>query len=189
MTRRSCWIRSPAKSRAYRQCGNGTSSSALIGEEKGRLFGALAKGGGSTASRYFGKTLEELDADFTFQTAELSLLSMLGMLACTEAAVRIDFIERVSNRKKDDVSRGFRDAFKEQGERIRLEEDILDLWREHGNAGIRRAVQEFKGALPLRNWLAHGCYWKPRLGRAAGYDPVDVFDICHELLRAAGLMP
>lgn len=159
----------------------------LIGEEKSRLFGALARGESPAVSRYFGKTPEELAADFAFQTAELSLLSMLGMLACTEAALRVDFIERISYRKRDEVSRGFRDAFREQGEKIRFEEDILDVWREHGNAGVNRAVQEFKGALNLRHWLAHGRYWKPKLGRAAGYDPVDVFDICWELLHATGL--
>ena len=72
---------------------------ALIGEEKGRVWDALARGAG-VAPRYFGRTREELDAEFTFQTAELNFLSMLGMLACTEAALRIDFIERVSYREK-----------------------------------------------------------------------------------------
>jgi hypothetical protein len=162
---------------------------ALIGEEKSRLFGVLARGESPAVSRYFGKTPEELDADFAFQTAELSLLSMLGMFACTEAALRVDFIERVSYRNKDQVSRGFRDAFKERGERIRLEEDILDVWWEHGNDGISRAVSEFKGALNLRHCLAHGSYWKPKLGRAAGYAPVDVFEICRKLLQAIGLTP
>ena len=56
----------------------------LIGEEKSRLFGALARGESLVESRYFGKTREELDADFAFQIAELSLLGIFGMLACTE---------------------------------------------------------------------------------------------------------
>jgi hypothetical protein len=160
---------------------------ALIGEEKSRVLDALAKGEGPAAPRYFGKTRQELDADFAFQVAELGLLSMLAMLACTEAALRGDFIVRVSDKKKDEVSRGFRDAFKQRGKRIRrvrLEEDILDVWGDRADAGSRRAVGEFKGALNLRHWLAHGRYWKPKLGRAAGYDPADVFDICQELLQA-----
>jgi hypothetical protein len=161
----------------------------LIGEERSRLFAALARGESPAESRYFGKTREELDADLAFQTAELSLLSMFGMLACTEAALQVDFIVRVGNREKDEVSRGFRDASKEQGGRIRLEEDILDVWREHGEARIKSAVQAFKGALNLRHWLAHGRYWKPKLGRAAGYVPADVFGICSELLQAIGLTP
>jgi len=162
---------------------------ALIGEEKSRLLGALARGDSPAESRYFGKTQEELVSDFAFQTEELDRLSMLGMLACTEATLRVDFIKRVSYKTKDEASRRFQDAAKERANRIRLEEDILDVWREQRIAGIRRAVSGFKGALNLRHWLAHGRYWKPKLGRAAGYDPVDVFDICRELLEAIGLTP
>ena len=161
----------------------------LIGEEKSRLFSAFARSESRAESRYYGKTREELDADFSFQAAELGLLSMFGMLACTEAALRIDFIVRVSNREKDEVSRRFRIVSKEQGKRVRLEEDILDVWREHGEITIKSAVQGFKGVLNLRDWLAHGRYWKPKLGRVAGYDAVDVFDICNALLQAIGLTP
>ena len=162
---------------------------ALIGEERSRLFAALARGEGPTEPRYFAKNQEELASDFAFQAAELDLLSILGMLACAEAALRVDFIKRVSYRKKDDVSRRFQDSDKERANQIRLEEDILDVWREQGIAGIKKAVSDFKGALTLRHWLAHGRYWKPKLGRAGGYDPGDVFSICDELLRAVGLMP
>jgi hypothetical protein len=161
----------------------------LIGEEKSRLFGALARGERLTESRYFGKTLEELDADFAFQTAELGLLSEFAMFACTEAALRVDFIVRVKDRQKDEVSRGFRNASKKRGKKIRLEEDILDVWREHGVVRIKNAVREFKGALNLRDWLAHGRYWTPKLGRVAGYDATVVLGICSELLQAIGLPP
>ena len=164
---------------------------ALIGEEKSRVLDALAAGTSLTASRYFGATRDELLDDFKYQIAELDRMVMLGMLACTEAALRVDFIERVMNKKKDDVSRAFWDTYKRQGiDKIRFEEDILDSWRDRGQAArIKSAVGEFKGALNLRNWLAHGRYWKPKLGRAAGYDPVDTFDICKDLLQAVGAMP
>ncbi len=122
---------------------------------------------------------------------ELRLLTMLGMLACAEAALRIDFIERVGYRERDDVSRAFRNVSKSRGETIRLEEDILDVWREHGrivgDARIGRAIEDFKGAFNLRHWLAHGRYWKATLGRAAGYDPLEVFNISNQLLEAVGL--
>jgi hypothetical protein len=45
---------------------------------------------------------------------------------------------------------------------------------------------DFKGALKLRNWLAHGRYWTPKLGRKS-YSPGDVFDICEQLLMALSL--
>ena len=111
------------------------------------------------------------------------------MLACTGAARRVDFIERVIHKSKDEVCRGFRDVFREYGKNIRQEEDILDLWRAQRTARIRGAVSAFKGVLNLRHWLAHGRYWKPKLGRVGGYDAVNVFDICTELLQAIGLTP
>lgn len=164
---------------------------ALIGEEKTRVLTALFSGSSPLPSGYLSKTAEELDDSFAHQLAELNQLTMLGLLASTEARLRVDFIERISNKKKDDVSRRFWEVYKEQGiEKIRLEEDILDTWRDFASgAGIKSAVAEFKGVLHLRHWLAHGRYWKPKLGRAAGYDPVDVFDICKDLLQAAELMP
>jgi hypothetical protein len=75
--------------------------------------------------------------------------------------------------------------------KIRFEEDILDTWREYGSdPEIKHVVSEFKGALNLRHWLAHGRYWKLNLGRVSGYNPVDVFDICRELLqKSVGLTP
>lgn len=163
----------------------------LIGEEKARVAASMASYEGLSTSRYVGKTREELDADFAYQAAELGQVTMLGMLACAEAALRVDFIEKVSNKRKDPVSRGFWNVYHAQGmEKIRLDEDILDTWRDRGGESrIKRAVAEFKGALGLRHWLAHGRYWKPKLGRANGYDAVDVFDICAELLQSTGLMP
>lgn len=111
------------------------------------------------------------------------------MLVCTEAALRVDFIQRVMKREKDEVSRKFRNVFRRRGiEKIRLEEDILEIWKDHFEE-IKSSIAEFKGALNLRHWLAHGRYWKPKLGRVAGYDPVDVFDICKNLLQDVQLMP
>jgi hypothetical protein len=162
---------------------------ALVGEEKSRVLDAIAAGVGLGMSRYLGKTREELEADFAYQATELAQAAMLGMLAGTEAVLRIDLIERVGNKKKDKVSRGFQAAFRERGKKVRLKEDILDVWKEHGNSAIGRAVRQFKGALKLRDWLAHGRYWKPKLGRVAGYDAVDVFDICLALLQALRFVP
>lgn len=165
---------------------------ALIGEEKGRVFDALTAGFAPHTNRYVGKTPEELEDDFAFQIFELDQLTMLGLLTAAEASLRVEFVDRVANRRKDDLSREFRDAFKaakHRLEKIQLDEDILDAWREHANTRIKSAISEFKGALKLRHWLAHGRYWRPKLGRANGYNPNDVFDICNELLQALEILP
>jgi hypothetical protein len=170
----------------------------LINEEKGRVLDPPAGSVSLATSRYAGKTREELKADFAYQIAELDQVTMLGMLASTEAAFRVDFIERVWNKKSDKASHRFLlitggrwwDPFSGRGiHGIRLDEDILDPWREHSaHPDIRHIVSEFKGALKLRHWLAHGRYWEPGLGRSE-YDPKDLFGICSELLNATVLAP
>ena len=172
----------------------------LIGEEKSRVLDVPAGSVSLAMSRYVAKTREELEEDFAYQIAERDQVTMLGMLACTEAALRVDFTERVWNKRKDAVSRKFLTLtegrpwnpldWRRRTHMIRLEEDILDTWRNYGaDPGIRHAVGEFKGVFNLRHWLAHGRWWKPRPGRAAEYDPVDVFDICTQLLQGTVLRP
>ena len=43
-------------------------------------------------------------------------------------------------------------------------------------------VSDFRGALKLRNWLAHGRDGTPKLGH--NYTPEEVFDICSVLIRS-----
>jgi hypothetical protein len=106
---------------------------------------------------------------------------MLELLATAEAILRIDFNRRVGARKRDGLSKRFR-AIKKNAindararsarrARIRLDDDILEAMT---GEGIR--VSEFRGALKLRHWLAHGRYWRPNLGR--NYTPEEVFEIC-----------
>jgi hypothetical protein len=161
---------------------------AIVGEEKGRVFEEVGLGIALTQPRYFGKTIEELEADFAYHLAELGHAVALLILASTEAALRVDFVKRVGQKKKDPVSRRFRQVHKRRKDRCRLEEDILDVWVDQSSeSGVKAAVSEFKGALNYRHWLAHGRYWKPKLGYAAGYEPVDVLEICRKLLEVTAL--
>jgi hypothetical protein len=158
---------------------------AVIGEEKGRILSALAAGIGPTESRYVGKTRDELETDFAFQINELGAAAALLMLAATEAAMRVDFVERVGQKKKDPVSRKFREIHRKRKDKVRLEEDILNPWVDKSaDSAVKAAVSAFKGVLKYRNWLAHGRYWKPKLGQPSGYDPLDVFELCQQLLQA-----
>ena len=100
---------------------------------------------------------------------------MFELLATTEAILRIEFDARVKGRRKDSLSRRFRDAHKLRGEKIRLDDDILAALKE---AGVE--VGDFRGTLRLRDWLAHGRHWHPKLGR--GYTPGDVLGIARELI-------
>ena len=128
-------------------------------------------------------TSDDLAELFREQRERLDMVVMLELLATAEGALRTDFQGRVDRREKDPVSRRFRELSKKYSYRIQLEEHILDTWKEL-DPRTKNAVGNFKAALRLRHWLAHGRHWTPRLGRS--YRPNDIFDIAMELLNAVG---
>lgn len=128
--------------------------------------------------QFIGLSLEEVDEFFEMQKGQLDLLTMFELLATVEAVLRNDFRNRVTRRKKDGLSRRYRELNKKRPGKIRLDEDILAAMLAEGASG--RAVANFRGALQLRHWLAHGRHWSPKLGR--GYTPNDVFDISRALI-------
>ena len=95
---------------------------------------------------------------------------MFDVLAATEAILRIEFAARVAARRKDTLSRRYRQIHRERAARVRLEEDILAALKEEGVPAS--AVSGFRSALKLRHWLAHGKYWHPKLGRAYTFEHV-----------------
>jgi hypothetical protein len=158
---------------------------ALVGEERGRVLRTFRPGSDLVVearspheSRFIGFTRKEVQEFFDSQTGELELLTMFALLATTEAILMIEFKARVAARKKDGLSRRFREIHKANGDKIHLDEDILVAMKEEGVAA--NVIAAFRGTLKLRHWLAHGRYWSPKLGRR--YKPGDVFDIARALI-------
>jgi hypothetical protein len=128
--------------------------------------------------RFKGLQRSAVEEFFEAQEGQTELLAMFELLATTEAILRIEFKARVEDRKKDSLSRRFREIHKVSGDRVLLEEDILAAMKGEGMPA--NVVAGFRRALKLRHWLAHGRYWHPKLGR--GYTPGDVFDISRALI-------
>jgi len=130
---------------------------------------------------YRDESLGELRKQFASARKHLRYAAMLHLLTTAEALLRLKF-EHLSKRKtKPAIFRQFRKIGRERGEKIRLEEDILDTWIEV-YPETARSIREFKGVVPLRDWLAHGRYWNPKIGRPK-YEVGDVFDIASEMLH------
>ena len=117
---------------------------------------------------------------FAKQKTELENLVSLNIMASVEAAIRMDYLKRVYARKKDIISRSFRELHKEKGVRASLEDDILKIWKQE-QPSCKTALDNFKNASKLRHWLAHGRYWTPELGR--NYNLNTIFDIAEQLLN------
>jgi hypothetical protein len=115
-------------------------------------------------SRFVGKSMREVSDELAIRLDESELRSSLILLTSLEASFRLDFLDRCGRRLKDDLSRYFRKVEKSQGDRVRLDEDILEGWKQNG--GVPPALtQQLRDAFKFRHWLAHGRYWPPKLGR------------------------
>ena len=160
---------------------------ALVGEARGRILRTFAGGRSAVVepprvyeARLIGMTRVEVEAFFDAQRGQLELLTMFELLASTEAILRIEFRNRIAARKKDGLTRRFREIHKSSSEKVRLDEDILGAMIAEG--APPNVIAAFRGTLKLRHWLAHGRHWHPKLGR--GYAPNDVLDIAKALIAS-----
>jgi len=116
---------------------------------------------------YFYRHLEELEKNAAF-----------NILSALEASFRIDYLIRSKRKHKDPLSRKFRALYKKKERRASLEHDILTLWKcEHPK--FKHIISDFIAALNYRNWLAHGRYTPPKLGK--NYDVPTIFLISERI--------
>src|ERR1035438_9456083 len=131
-------------------------------------------------ARFLGFDESAVDRSFEDQRAELEVVIMLPLLTTAEAILRIDFNKRVHKRLRDRLSKKYREIRRTHKDKVRLDQDLLEALKDE--VPQPSVVREFRSALRLRDWLAHGKHWHPKLGR--NYSPGDVFDICSAMLNA-----
>ena len=142
------------------------------------LFELFADPNHAALVSYVGRPLDEVRTE---ALGELEHTSSLSILACVEAALRVDYDQRVSARTRGLLSRALRDVHKERGNYARLDDDILGAWKEHSGVS-NRIISELIGAFKYRHWLVHGRYWPRKFGRT--YDYQSVYDIADAFLSA-----
>ncbi|MCP4113718.1 MAG: hypothetical protein GY749_50690 [Desulfobacteraceae bacterium] len=132
--------------------------------------------------RFAGYTAADLANELRIRADELGRSSSLSVLAALEAVFRIDYLQRNYKKKKDVLSRKFRDIYKEKNIRVSLEDDILDAWKENAY-GASQLISDLKGVYKYRHWLAHGRYWQPKMGRQH-YDYASVYELAELTLNS-----
>lgn len=123
------------------------------------------------AIRFAGYLSTEVQTELTDRLSESERSTILTILSSLEAAFRIDYLQRCYLRKKDQLSRAFREIHKRYTSRASLEDEILTAWSDHTSVSSS-LIGDIRGAFKYRHWLAHGRYWVPRLGRKFDYDSV-----------------
>ena len=122
-------------------------------------------------AKFMSYSPEEVSIEFRARIDELERTSSLTLLSSLEAKLRIDYLTRCYQKGKDDLSKDFRTLYKQKSHRASLEENILETWKQHYPEN-KLLISELLGALKYRHWLAHGRYWKPKLGRKYDYSYV-----------------
>jgi hypothetical protein len=123
-------------------------------------------------AKFIGYTPGEVEEERDRRLQYLDRSSAFNVLAALEATFKLDFDIRCDKRKKDDLSRFFRDRKKKKrGDRISLERDILEGWKTCSPQS-KPLISEVKAAFRYRHWLAHGCCWPPKLGRKYDFSSV-----------------
>jgi hypothetical protein len=123
--------------------------------------------------------LENLDQARNDCLEELDHSSSMTALAALEAAIRVDYLARVYDRRKDPLSRAMRALHGEKANNARLEDELLEIWKREGSVASL-VISEVRAAFRYRHWLAHGRYWLLKTGRT--YDFTTVYEVSDAML-------
>ncbi len=140
----------------------------------------LLVSGKSISKTFSGMTRKDINPYFFQHKKELEQLVSLNLMASAEASLRLDYLRRVlrGQIKKNKIDRKFQELYNQKGNRASLRDDILEMWKIVHPECIN-PVSDFRGALNIRDWLAHGRYWTPNFGKK--YGAALVFNISKNL--------
>jgi hypothetical protein len=128
--------------------------------------------------RFVDYNINEIEQELQARLDELDRLTSFSILSSLEASLRMDYLTRCNQKKKDALSRKMRRMYQIRGSRASLEDDISRLWKE-AYPEYKSFISEVITAFKYRHWLAHGRYWEPKLGRI--YDYYSLYDLAYSM--------
>jgi hypothetical protein len=143
--------------------------SVAITDLRAKIISTISGSNNTTniSEKFYRLDFSEINEYFDYSEDELERLVCLDLISATEAFLRVDYHERIIERDKSQIGKAFRSLNKTKGNKISLEEDIIETWK--SNTGDK-SFSDFLGLLKYRHWLAHGRYWTPKLGREYSFD-------------------
>lgn len=100
---------------------------------------------------------DEINSERNKQLYDIEVSYLLNLMSAIEAKFKIDYAIRCEQKKKDELSRTFREKYKNNGLKVKFDEDILKSWRPF--VSDTSIVNELFTIVKYRNWLAHGRFW------------------------------
>ena len=136
----------------------------------------------STIQQFIGLTQQEVEEYFEYAKDELEKLVCLDLLSAIEAALKVDYTIRVEKKKKEDISKFFRNDYKKNKGKISLDGTVLFAWKTF-YPEYRHKIGEYRGLLGYRNWLAHGRLWEEK----TRLDVDMVYQVCDNMISVLPL--
>jgi len=115
-------------------------------------------------NNYLDYSNKELTQSFRDHLEELDNNVCFNILNAVEASFRVDYINRVKKKLKDNTSKKLRELYKLKQERASLEHDILNIWKQE-NDNLKTIISDYARTLKYRHWFAHGRYFEPKFGK------------------------
>ena len=136
---------------------------------------------------FIGYTKEEINNELKSRKEWLDRMCSLEILVTIEARFRIDYSVRSKKKKKDNLSRAFRNIYKKKPDKASLKDDLIKTWKriylEH-----KTRLDDLERALDYRNWLAHGRYWTPtKKPHVLKYDYLGIYRLALDILNDMNL--
>ncbi|BBB89712.1 MAG TPA: hypothetical protein PKA28_12460 [Methylomusa anaerophila] len=131
----------------------------------------------TTLKQFIGLTKQEVEEYFKYVKDELEKMVCLDLLAAIEAALKIDYFIRAEGKKRETISKFFREDYKKTKGKVSLDGTILSAWKEF-YPEYRHKIGAYRGFLKYRNWLAHGRIWE----ETVLCDVDVVYQICDDII-------
>jgi hypothetical protein len=73
-------------------------------------------------------SLDDIDEFFNNELNEIDNRTCLFLIAAAEAVLVVDFLNRVGGRKKDTISKNFKDIFKKNTRKTKKKSDLINIF-------------------------------------------------------------
>ncbi|OGU38956.1 MAG: hypothetical protein A2X61_09490 [Ignavibacteria bacterium GWB2_35_12] len=151
---------------------------------RNKLWGLITTSNIKDDHNFFSFTTDDINDYFNNSEEELEHLVCFDLISATEAFLWVDFYQKVHRKDKSKLGKEFRIITKKKSKKVKgnisLEQDIIESWKKI-HYEKKDIFSNLLGILNYRHWLAHGRYWKPKIGRQ--YTPEITYDIAENIFN------
>ena len=158
-----------------------------VSNHRATVLAGVRRGDPLLDTPFFAMSVDEVEAYFARERAEVDGMCIVNVVAAAEAAIRADYAVRVRGAYKHPLSRTYASYHQSlsASARVRPPFDQQGILHELKAAAVvaDHLVTDFRHALRVRHWYAHGRYWLLN-STAAADTPTDIYSTCVVLLAA-----